>query len=181
MVLLEYGIVCLLDNLVTRRPPMLSAEYSLRKFSPLHAQRPLCVVGRLGRGKNEGARETMGREEERKRAISSKCDLSPVFLGNPAPSWSHNMAEAPAFSFLPSLLFLLFLLEYPAGSSAEERARKVWFRAGFRNGLATHSSTRKQVTTTSPNSKRNILTIFLILQRLLFWNIVDNRVRSSTV
>ena len=46
--------------------------------------------------------------------------------------------------------------------------RKVWFRAGFRNGLVTHSSTRKQVTTTSPNSKRNILTIFLILQRLLF-------------
>ena len=32
--------------------------------------------------------------------------------------------EAPAFSFLPSLLLLLFLLEYPAGSSAEERATK---------------------------------------------------------
>ena len=45
--------------------------------------------------------------------------------------------------------------------------RKVWFRAGFRNGLATHPLTRKQVTTTSPNSKRNKLTIFLILQRLL--------------
>ena len=60
----------------------------------------------------------MGREEERKRAI----DLSPVFLGNPAPSWKHNMAEAPAFSFLPSLLLFLFLLEYPAGSFAEERA-----------------------------------------------------------
>ena len=110
-------------------------------------------------------------EEERKRAISAKCDLAPVFLGNPAPSLKHNMAEAPAFSFLPSLMLLLFLLEYPARRSAEEKATKgclVGFRAGFQNGLATHSSTRKQVTTTSPNSKRNMLTIFLILPRLLF-------------
>ena len=56
------------------------------------------------------------------------CDLAPVFLGNPAPSWTHHMAGFRLFPLpiVPRALaifrLLLFLLGYPGGASAEERA-----------------------------------------------------------
>ena len=52
------------------------------------------------------------REGKRKRAGDNgngERNLVPVFLGNPAPSWRHYMAEAPAFSlFLSSPARFLF-------------------------------------------------------------------------
>ena len=58
-----------------------------------------CIVRRAGEREKEIARGIMGRGR----------NLVPVFFGNPAPSWMHYMAEAPAFSlFLWSPARFLF-------------------------------------------------------------------------
>ena len=55
-----------------------------------------------------------------------QCVLVPVFLGNPAPSWIYGRgSHLFPFPVVPRTLsifpLLLFLLGYPAGTSAEER------------------------------------------------------------
>ena len=123
-------------------------------------------------GWGEGKMKARGKRWEGKKSEREPYPPNATYLQSSSEIRRHRdriiWQRLPPFPSSHRYYYCYFYWNIQREALRRRELRKVGFRAGFRNGLATHSSTRKQVTTTSPNSKRNILTIFLILQRLLF-------------
>ena len=86
------------------------------RLSP--SQRPLCIVGRAGEREKESARGIMGRGKKPSSSLPRKSGA----ILNTLYGRGSRLFPLPIVPRALSIFrLLLFLLGYPAGSSAEER------------------------------------------------------------